>query len=65
MSANRTKPDPQNNPRSGTGGTGGHAQKKPYRSPKLTAYGSIQDLTSSTSTGSKNDGGGAGMNMMV
>lgn len=64
MSADRTKPDREDTRRPGISEADGRA-KKPYRSPKLTAYGSIQDLTNTITTGSKNDGGGGTMNMMA
>jgi asparagine synthase (glutamine-hydrolysing) len=64
MSADRTKSDPENARRTGLPAAGQIA-KKPYLSPKLTKYGSILELTSTTTSGSKNDGGGGSMNMMV
>lgn len=65
MSTDRMKPAEENTPQAGSAAARAPG-KKPYRSPKLTVYGSIRDLTSNVATGSKNDGGGtAGMTMMA
>ncbi len=39
------------------------SSRKPYQSPRLTVYGSIQKLTNTISSGKKMDGGGMSMNM--
>jgi len=39
--------------------------RKPYQSPRLTAYGAVQKLTSAITFGGKNDGGPGGMSRMV
>jgi len=48
-----------------TSGSASRSVRKPYRSPKLTAYGSVQKLTNATTVGAKSDGGPSGMVKMV